>query len=136
MAVKLGLAAANAEATAICLLLNSGWLDIYDGTQPATPDTAISDQHLLASMQFHSTATTSVSNGVATLAVTSPTVQDSSADAAGYPTWFRCWQSNHTTAVFDGSVGLSSADAVIDSSPITQTAVITVNSMTYTANRG
>jgi hypothetical protein len=130
---KLGLAAANAEAAAIGALCNGGTICLYTGTQPATADTAVTDQTKLATLTFAGTAVASTTDGVATFnAIT----KDSSADANGTPTWFRAWQSNGTTAVFDGTVGLSGTDCVIDAIPITQGAEVSAVSMVYTANRG
>lgn len=134
--VKRGVAALNAEADAVCALLNTGYLRIYSGTQPATCDTAISDQVLLAELRFNNPAcAAAASAGVATFDI-DPAVTDASANNAGTPTWFRALQSNGTTAVFDGTVGLSGCDCIIDAVPITSGATVTVQSMTYTANAG
>ena len=46
--LKLSNAAVNAEADALSVLLDNGYLRIYDGTQPANADTPISTQTLLA----------------------------------------------------------------------------------------
>jgi hypothetical protein len=45
---KLSNAAANAAADAACVLVNTGYLRIYDGTQPTSADTAVGAQVLLA----------------------------------------------------------------------------------------
>jgi len=130
----LGVAAADAEAGAIAALCNSGKLRLYNGTQPATADTAVDTQTLLCELTFNATAMSgSPAAGVATFAAITA---DSSADATGTPTWFRAVKSNGTTSVFDGTVGLSGADCNIDAVPITTGATISVVSMTYTANRG
>jgi len=132
--VKLSNAAANAEASAICALLNSGRLRLYTGTQPATADTAITTQVLLCELTFNATAAGSPSNGVCTFnAITA----DASANASGTPTWFRALQSNGTTSVFDGTVGLISGyDCIIDAVPIVAGSTVSVSAMTYTANKG
>jgi hypothetical protein len=132
--VHLGVAAANAEADAISVLCNSGTICLYDGTQPATADTAISDQLKYATLTFAATARSgSSADGVATFAAI---VKDSAADRSGTPTWFRAWKQNGTDAVFDGTVGLSGCDCNIDALPISSGAEVTCTSMTYTANRG
>ena len=51
--LKLADAAVNAEADALSDLLDSGYLRIYDSTgtgQPATADTAVTTQRLLADL--------------------------------------------------------------------------------------
>lgn len=132
--VHLGNAAANAEASAVVALLNSGKLRVYNGTQPATADTAITTQTLLCELTFGSTAGGSPSNGVITFnAITS----DSSANNGGTPSWFRALKSDGTTSVFDGTVGTGAGyDCIIDASPIVQGATVACTSMTYTAYKG
>jgi hypothetical protein len=126
-------AAVNAAADAVCTLLNSGKLRIYDGTQPATANTAITTQTLLAELTFNATAFGAASNGVATA---NSITADSSADATGTASWFRAVKSDGTTAVFDGSVGTSSADLVLNSVNISSGAQVSVTSFTYTENKG
>ena len=134
--VHLGVAAANAEADAIVALLNNGYLRIYDGTQPATADTAVSTQTLLAELRFNNPASNAgAALGICTFDV-DPAVTDASANNTGTPTWFRALASNGTTAVIDGTVGLSGTDCIIDAVPITSGATVTVTTMTYEANRG
>lgn len=126
-------AAVNAAADAVTTLLNSGKLRIYDGTQPATANTAITTQTLLAELTFNATAFGAASNGVATA---NSITADSSADATGTASWFRAVKSDGTTAVFDGSVGTSSADLVLNSVNISSGAQVSVTSFTYTENKG
>jgi len=126
-------AAVSAAADAVCPLLNNGYLRIYDGTQPATANTAVSTQTLLAELRWNGTAFGAASNGVATAnAITS----DTSADATGTASWFRALKSDGTTAVFDGSVGTSSADLILNSVSISAGSTVSVSSFTYTENKG
>ena len=53
---QLSNSAVNTEADALGPQLNTGYLRIYDGTQPATADTAIGAQVLLAELRFNATA--------------------------------------------------------------------------------
>lgn len=130
---KLGNAAANASADAACALLNTGYLRVYDGTQPATADTAITSQTKLAELRFGATAFGAATAGVATAnAITS----DSSADATGTATWFRALKSDGTTAVFDGTCGTSSSDCILNSTAVTAGGTVAVTSFTYTQNKG
>ncbi len=114
------------------VLLNSGYLRIYDSTgtgQPAGPDTAVSTQILLAELRFNATAFGAAVNGVATA---NAIVSDSDANATGTATWVRCLKSDGTTAVYDGSVGTAAANLILATVSITQHAVIDVTSMTLT----
>ena len=125
---KLSNAGASAAADATCALLNGGTLKIYDGTQPATADTAVSTQNLLATLTFGSPAFGSAALGVATAnAITS----DSSADFTSTATWFRTLTSG-AAAVFDGSVGTSGADLNLNSVAIGIGSVVAVSALTYT----
>jgi hypothetical protein len=123
---------ANAAADAVCALCNSGFLDIYDGTQPATANTAISTQNKLAGLTFGATAFGAASLGVATANAIG---SDASADMTGTASWFRAWKSDHTTAVFDGSVGLSGCNLNLLSTSITATQTVSVTAMTYTQKK-
>ena len=74
--LKLSNNVVNPQADALSDSADNGYLRIYDGTQPATADTAITTQVLLAELRFNATAAPAASNGVLTFnAIT----QDSSA---------------------------------------------------------
>lgn len=121
-------AAASLAADAVLATLNSGFLDIYSGTQPAGPDTAVTSQVKLARLTLNATAFGAAANGVATAnAITG----DASADATGTASWFRCLTSGGT-AVFDGSVGTSGCNLNLGSVSIIATGAIDVTSLTYT----
>lgn len=120
--------AVNAEGDALATLLNNGFIDILDGTQPASGDTAISTQVLLGSLQFGNPAFGSTVAGVATAnAITSGT-----AVATSTATWCRLYKSDHTTAVFDGSVGTSASNLVLNSVAISSGATISCVAFTFT----
>src|SRR4051794_35149136 len=111
----------NAEADAVGNALDSGYIRIYDGTQPATADTAISTQTLLAELRFGADAFAAAVAGVITAnAITS----DSSADATGTATWARILASNGSTVWFDGSVGTATANVIIATTSIVAGAVV------------
>lgn len=125
--------AASAEADAVCPLLNTGYLRIYDGTQAATADTAVGAQVLLAELRFGATAFGAASNGVATAnAITS----DTDANATGTASWFRALKSDGTTTILDGSVGTATSDLVLNSVAIQLHAQVDCTAFTYTANKG
>jgi len=123
---------ANAAADATCALLNSGKLRIYDGTQPATADTAIVAQVLLAELTFGNPAFGASVAGVATAnAITG----DTTADNTGTATWFRALKSDGTTVIFDGSVGTSGANLNLNSVAISAGAAVSVSSFSYTQSK-
>lgn len=119
----------NAEADAFSDLLDNGYLRIYSGTQPATADTALSGNTLLAELRFANPASGAASAGVLTW---STITSDTSADATGTATFFRAFKSDGTTAVYDGSVGTSSADLVLNSTAIQAGAEVAITSFTHT----
>jgi hypothetical protein len=129
--------AATAEADALARLLDNGYLRIYDSTggtgQPATVDTAIGSQVKLAELRFSATSAPGASNGVITF---SAITQDTSADATGTATWFRCFKSDGSTAVWDGSVSTASATINLNTVSIVLGAAVSVTSLTFTVNKG
>lgn len=134
---KISNAAASAEADAFSDQLDNGYLRIYDSTggtgQPATVDTAIGSQVLLAELRFANPASGAASNGVITF---SALTADSSANASGTATWFRALKSDGTSAIWDGSAGTSGATLNLNSVAISSGAEVSVTSLTYTRNKG
>lgn len=122
----------NTEADVLGPLINNGKLRIYDGTQPANADTPVTSQTLLAELTFGDPAFGSASNGVITA---NAIMADSSANATGTATWFRCVKSDGTTVVMDGSVGTSGANLNLNSVNIQAGAQVSVSSFTHTVPR-
>ena len=112
---KVAVAVRNAELDVLSDQLDGGYLRIYDGAQPATPDTAITSQVLLATLPLNATFSPAAAAG----AITANTItSDSDADATGTASWFRAYKADGTTAVCDGTVGTSGTDAIINSTAI------------------
>ena len=131
--LKLSNDAVNAEADALSVLLDNGYLRIYDGTQPANADTAISTQTLLAELRFNADAAPSAVAGVLTFnAIT----QDSNANNTGTASWFRALKSDGSTVLFDGAVGTSGSDINIATTAIVAGAIVGVTSAVYTVSKG
>lgn len=131
--LKLSNNVVNPQADALSDLADNGYLRIYDGTQPATADTAITTQTLLAELRFNATAAPAASNGVLTFnAIT----QDSSANNTGTASWFRALASDGSTVLFDGAVGTSGSDMNIATTSIVAGAIVGVSSFVYTVNKG
>jgi hypothetical protein len=127
-----------AGMSAIVALLNSGFLEIYAGTQPTDANTATSGQLLLSSgMTFAATAfATPVASGAAGSRVVTATantiVSDTSAAATGTAAWFRAYKSDGVTGVMDGSVGTAGCDLNLNTTSIVIGATVSVTSLTIT----
>ncbi len=119
----------NAEADALAALFNSGFLKIYSGSQPATADSAVTTQILLATLTF---STTAFQGAVAGVLSANPIASDMAAAATGTASWFRCLKSDGTTKIMDGSVGTSNADLVLSTTSIQQNAQVDCSNFVLT----
>ncbi len=99
---RTSIVARNAELNGLAALANSGKVRLYDGAQPATPETAISGQVLLAEWVLPNPAFGSAAGGV----ITANAVTAVNAIISGTAAWFRVLQSDGTTALWDGSAGI------------------------------
>jgi hypothetical protein len=120
----------NAKLDAITTQIGtSALIRIYDGSQPATPETAIGAQVLLAELTGNASAfAAAASAGVLTAnAIT----QDSSANNTGTAAWFRILTSG-AVAKIDGTVGLSGTDMIINNTSIAAGQVVSCSSLTIT----
>jgi hypothetical protein len=138
---KLTNAAVSAAADAVCALANGGYLELYDGTQPATGDTAIAAQVNLATLTFGSPAFAGAVNGVA---AANAIGDDADANQTGIAAWFRVFKTGHTPGsgdeallrVFDGSIGTATSNLILNSVNIQQHARVSVTSFQYTQPKG
>lgn len=106
--------------------LNSGFLKVYSGTQPANANTALSGNTLLVTHGFASTAFGASSSGTATAGSISSGV----IAASGTATFARLYESDGTTAVMDISVGASGCDLNYPTATFTQNVTATISSLT------
>jgi len=106
----------------------SGFLIIYDGTQPTTVDTALGAQTVLATLPLSATAFGAAASGVITAAAIT---DDSSADASGTASWGSLTTSA-SARIVDFTVGTSGTDMIIDSVSITAGQVVSVSSFVIT----
>lgn len=126
--LKYSTALKNARLDAITTAVGtSGLLRIYDGSQPASPNTAVSSQVKLAELPCSSALAAAASSGV----LTANAVTAANAVASGTAAWFRLTTSGGT-AVVDGTVGTSGCDLTIDSVTITSGQQVSVSSLTVT----
>lgn len=126
----ISMAAAQAALNAVTALLNSGFINIYTGSLPATAETSASGTLLSSACAFGATAfgaaTDPGSTGLAT-ATANSIASDTNAANSGTAGYFRALKSDHTTVVVQGTCGTSSADMIMSSTTITagQTVAIT-----------
>ena len=119
----------NARLNAITTAIGtSGLLIVYSGTQPATPDTALSGNTVLATLSLSSTFAPGASGGV----LTASTITSATAGNTGTATWASLTTSGGTRIV-DMSVGTSGADLNLATVGITSGTTIAVSSLTITA---
>lgn len=105
--LKFSTALRNAILDAISTYAGTGaLLKIYNGTQPANANTAISGQTLLGTLTWAAALAAAASGGV--LTYNSPS-SDTSADATATAQFFRIFQSNGTTVVMDGDISTVAA---------------------------
>lgn len=121
-------AAANLQSAAyVGSPTNSSTIKIYNGTIPATPETAIGGQTLLATITLPASAAMSSALGVLTAAaITNPTI-----GATGSANFFR-WAESGGTVLGDGYCGASSGySAWAQNTAYTAGAYVTANGNTY-----
>jgi hypothetical protein len=106
-------------------LLNSGTLEFYTGTQPATGDTALSGNTLLGTLTFNATSGT-VASGTLTL---NSVTQDSAADATGTATFARM-KTSGAVVIGDVDVGTSGASINMNTTSIVTGGPISITSGT------
>jgi len=123
--------AVNTMADALAAQANSGYIRIYSGAQPATADTAVGAQVLLAELRFAASAFGAANAGVITAAAISA-VNAADTDTA---TWYRCLKSDGTTPLWDGSVGTADADMILNSVNIGAGAAVTITGFARTVTK-
>lgn len=120
---SVGLSAMNA-------LCNNGTIVVYDGTEPATPQTALSSNTALATFTFSATAfdTPAYSGG---FMQSNPSFVATSVNptAGGTASFARVYKSDGTTVVNDLTVGTSGTDLTIGSTTITMGVPVTVSGL-------
>ena len=125
---RLSTSARDVQLNAFRTEFDNGYLRIYSGAQPATPNTAASGV-LLAELRFNATFAAAVSGGGPLTA--NAITDDSAADATGTAGYFRCLKADGTTPLIDGEVGTSGANLNMNNTSIQINARITVTSFTH-----
>lgn len=110
---QLSNALVNAQADLLARQLDAGFLRIYDGAQPASADTAITTQLMLAELELPDPSAAAAVDGVLTF-TPAPAV----AEAASAAAWYRLFKVDGSTAVLDGSVGVTGSTANLQLSTV------------------
>ena len=106
----------------------AGSLAGYDGTKPATADTALSGNTVLFVCPLSATSFGASSSGVATAAAIT---SDSSADATGTLSWHSL-RNNAATRVVDGTAGVGTFNLNVNSTAVASGITVAVTSYTLT----
>lgn len=106
---QLSIGSVNAQATALSTLCNGGIVKIYDGTQPATSDTALGTNTLGVTLTLNATAFGAPVSGL----LTANAITSGAAVAGITPTWARIFKSDGTTVVMDVSAGATASNMTI-----------------------
>ncbi len=128
MSFEGALATRNAAVNAVAALCNTGYIQVYSGSRPATPDTALNGNTLLATLTFSATAFGAGASGVAT----ANAIGSGTAVATGTAAFARIFKSDDSTVVGDCNVGTSGSDINFPTLSFVSGEVISCSSLTLT----
>jgi hypothetical protein len=123
-------AGANGALNGLGALLNSGFLKIYTGAQPAL-NVALTGT-LLVSLTFGATAFAAASASAGTSSMSANAITSGTAGNTGTAGYFALVKSDNTTVVATGSVGTSGADLNMSSLSISSSANVSCSSFVIT----
>ena len=103
-------------------LLNSGYIVVYSGSQPALDGSLTGT--LLVTLTFSSTAFATATAAGGTVTATANAITSGVAGNSGTAAYFALLKSDATTVVLTGTVGTSNADFLGPSTSITSGATI------------
>lgn len=130
--VKYSAALKNAQQAAITTQVGANAaIDLYSGTQPASPDTAITSQVLLATLACSATFAPAPASGVLSANAISNGTGTAGAGAGTTATWFRL-RTSGGVAHIDGTVGISGCDLNINNPNIATGQTVSITSFTDT----
>lgn len=119
-----------AAVNAFTALLNSGFLRIYTGAQPALNGAITGTQ--LASLTFSATAFPTAVAAAGTVTATANAITSGTAGATGTAGYHGLLKSDGTTIVATGSVGLSASDLNLNTLSITNGNTVSCSSYLIT----
>lgn len=110
---------------------------IYGGTVPANGDASLSGNTVLAQLTCSATAFSGISDtGSAARATLAAVTPDSSADASGTATFCRILTQAAGTVTFQGTVGTTDADLVLNTVAISAGSTVNISSGTFDMPEG
>jgi hypothetical protein len=119
-----------AGVNAVTALLNSGFIKIYTGSQPALNGSVTGT--LLVTMTFSATAFPTSSASAGTVTATANAITSGTAGNTGTAGYFALVKSDTTTVVATGSVGTSGADLNLNTLSITSGNTVSCSSFLIT----
>lgn len=119
----------NAQLDAVTPEADGGFVRVYGGSRPASPDVAVTVQQLLSTLSLGAPAFGAASGGVAFANAIAP---DTDIADTGTATWFRVFKADGVVALWDGTVGTSNADMILDTVDLQAGAILTINSFKLT----
>ena len=131
MTTRITQASAKTSLDAFTALLNTGYIEIRTGAQPATADTAATGT-LLGTLPLSATAFGAATTASPSIATANAITSDSDADDTGTAGWFRAYTTGDV-AVIDGDItttGVGTGDMLLDNTSIVAGGTIAVSSWT------
>ena len=126
----------EAEVNTVTADLDSGFLEIYEGTAPVDANTALSGDTLLVTLDLSATAfsaaAASGSAGSRVVTADANTISTAAGVATGTASFYRFYESDGTTVVAQGSVGTSGADLNLSSTSIVLGQDVDVTDFSFT----
>lgn len=119
----------NAILAAIAAVSDGAILKIYDGTRPATADTAITTQNLLATFTLGTPAFAAPASG----SMSANAIPNVTIAATSTASWFRLFESDGVTVICDGNIDTANANLVMNSTALQVNATAQIASLTLTA---
>lgn len=116
------------HAATVTAIGSAGLLKIYDGAQPATPDTAVTTQTLLSTHTCGSPFAPAASSAHPSV-LTANVIGNATAVASSTASWFRIENSGGTPAI-DGTAGTSGTDLILDNTSINSGQVVSITALT------
>ncbi len=102
--------AINAQANVFADMLRSGFIDIYDGDQPESPEVEVGTRKLAVSLRLGAPAFMPAVKGV----LSANPIQSAKIVAdVTKAKWARLYQADHATAMMDVSVGTKEANIIV-----------------------
>lgn len=118
----------EAAVNQMAALLNSGFLEIYTGSQPALDGSLTGTK--LAKLGFSATAFANSTASGGTVTATANTISSAAALATGTAGYFALLKSDDSTVVATGSIGTSGADINLNTTSIVSGISVSVTAFT------